>query len=51
MKNIITTNYNTVLHRFELNINEWLITSQIENFFQVPLSIVNNIKITELPEA
>lgn len=51
MKNIITTNYNTVLHRFELNINEWLITSQIENFFQVPLSIVKNIKITEFPRS
>ena len=49
MKNIITTNYNTVLRRFELNINGWLITSQIENFFQVPLSIVKNIKITEFP--
>jgi hypothetical protein len=49
MKNIITINNNTVLNRFELNINGWLITSQIENFFQVPLSIVKNIRITEFP--
>jgi len=51
MKNIITTNYNTVLRRFELNINGWLITSQIENSFQVPLSVVKNIKITEFPRS